>query len=147
MNSRQVALAVVRQAVVGAYDVAAMDDPGARDDRMAVVVDSDVWRIVEPGSVRTLLGDDFEVFDSEHDRPLPPGAVVVTLSLDADHLAMLRKQGAAGLVSVGPLVPIAERARLVALALSAGADFCLIAPTPADFAAHIRALSRRLRLS
>ena len=99
---------------------------------------------MEPGSVRALLVEDCEVVDCEPDGPFVPGAIVVTPSSDAEQLATFRRAGATGVVTVRPMASIDERARLVALALVAGADYCLVEPTPADFAAHIRALARRV---
>ena len=122
-----------------------MDDGSDHVDTRVIVVDVGVWRLVDAGSVRALVGAEFEVLDREPDGADVAGAIVATLSSDAVELASLRRRGAVGVVTVTPTVSIREQAQLVASALSAGADFCLIRPAPVDFVAHVRALARRLR--
>lgn len=122
-----------------------MDLPVERLSRMVVLVDTTVWALVDRETVVAMVGATFDVVDHPIASPLVAGALLVTTSTDTAALSGFRAAGIVGVISVIGRVPEANRSGAVTAVLQAGADYGLVKPEPAEVAAHVRAMTRRLR--
>ena len=111
---------------------------------VTVAVDVGVWDIVDAEAVRGLLHERFRVVDRAVGDPTRPCSIMITVRSDPGALAGFRRRGARSVLVVVSGIGASDGDGTVASVLWAGADYCLIDPSPVELAAHVRALARRL---